>query len=141
MEHRMPSFDIAVEAPEPFFGRRFGRYACIVDESVQGPVEQRAGLGHKVFEVLRIAEIGCDVMGPVRVALALLRHRLPRAGDDPPTCVAETLDRGVPDPAACPGQQQHLSFTAHRAPTRRGKFARGSSIPSGSWWIITSAWG
>src|SRR4029077_13409784 len=129
------------ETLEPFFGRRFGRHAGIVDEGVQRPVEQLAGLRHEVFEVLRITEIGGDVMGPVRVALALLGHRLAGAGDDPPFGGAEALDRGVADPAARAGQQQYLSVTAHRAPTRRGKVDRGSSIPSGSWWMMTSALG
>src|SRR5690242_3938142 len=141
MKHRMPGFDIAVETPDPCPGRRFGRHAGIVDESVQRPVEQLACLGDEAIEILRIPEIGGDVMGPVRIALALLRHRLAGAGDDPPFGIAESLDRGVADPAARPGQQQNLSVTAHRAPTRRGKFNRGSSIPSGSWWMMTSALG
>ena len=73
----MPSFDIAVEAPEPFFGRRFGRHAGIVDERVQRPVEQLARLGDKAIEIPRVSEIGSDVLGPVRVSLTLLRHCLP----------------------------------------------------------------
>jgi hypothetical protein len=73
----MPSFDIAVETLEPFFGRRFRRHAGIVDERVQRSVERLARLGDEAVEIPGVSEVGSDVMGPVRVALALLRHRFP----------------------------------------------------------------
>ena len=37
-------------------------------------------------------EIGGDVVGPIRVALAFERHRVARAGDDPPADIAEAFD-------------------------------------------------
>src|SRR5262249_55783965 len=108
---------------------------------MQWAVNQRSRLGHEVVDILGIAEIGRDVMGPVRVAFALLRHRVTRARDDPPTGLAKALDSRVPDPAARSSQQQDLPLADHPAPTRRGKLERGSSIPSGSWWMMTSALG
>src|ERR1700730_989785 len=137
----VPFFDVAVEAAEPFLGRSLGRHAGVVDERVQRAVEKLSGLGDEVIEIGGIGEGGGDVMGPVRGALAFGRHRVPRAGDDPRAGVAEALDRGVADAAAGAGQQQDSAPTAHRAATRRGKFARGSSIPSGSCWMMISACG
>src|SRR5437868_15306214 len=76
VKHLMPSSDVAVEAAEPFFGRRFGRYAGIVNERVQWPVEQLARLGDEAIEIPRVAKIGSNMMRPVRVSLTLLRHCL-----------------------------------------------------------------
>ena len=99
---------------------------------MQRPVEIVLGLGDEAIEIGGLAEIGGDVVGPVRVAPAFRRHPLARAGDDPPPGVAEALDRRVPDAAAGAGQQQDFSFVAHCASTLRGKLERGSSTPSGS---------
>src|SRR6516162_4036615 len=141
LKHSLPIFEVAVENAEPFLGRSLWRDAGIVDERMQRAVEKLPRLGNEVLEVVRIGKIGGDMVGPVRVALAFGRHVVARTGDDPPAGIAETLDRGVPDPAAGAGQQQNLAHPAHRTATRRGKLARGSSIPSGSWWIMISAFG
>src|SRR5271170_4532647 len=133
MKHPMPVLNLAIEGAEPFSRRVLRRYSGIVDEGVQRTVEGIFRLGDKAVEIRWIAEIGGDVMGPVRVALALRRHRVARACNDPPAGIAEAFDRRMPDAAAGTGQQQDPALAAHRAATRRGKFARGSSRPSGSW--------
>src|SRR5215469_12583046 len=108
---------------------------------MQRAIEKPFRLGDKALKVDRLGEVGGDVVSPVRVALAFGRHGVARASDDPPAGIAKAFDRGMPDPAAGTGQQQDLARPAHRAATRRGKLARGSSIPSGSWWIRISAFG
>ena len=128
----MPIFKVPIEATEPLLARGLWRDSGIVHERMQRAFERILGLVDKMVEVGGVAEIGGDVVGPVWVALAFGRHGVTRAGDDPPSGVAEAFDRGVPDPAARAGQQQDLARAAHRAATRRGKLARGSSIPSGS---------
>src|SRR5262249_2869621 len=125
----------------PFLGWTLWRYPGIVDERMQCPVKKPVRLGDQVIKVVEIGEVGGNVVGPIRVALAFRRHGIPRAGDDAPAGIAKAFDGGVPDTTAGAGQQQDLAGTAHRATTRRGKLARGSSIPSGSWWIMISAFG
>ena len=51
------------------------------------------------------------------------------------------LTVACPIPRLAPVNSRTLRRAAHRAATRRGKLARGSSIPSGSWWMMISAFG
>ena len=75
VETPLPIFEVAIEATEPLLSRGFWRHSGIVDERVQRAVEKTLRLGDEVLEVRGIAEIGGDVMGPVRVAFAFLAAR------------------------------------------------------------------
>src|SRR5229473_2057262 len=80
-------------------------------------VEQCVGFGDEGVEAGGRAEIGGDMMSPVRIALAFRRHRLARGGYDLPTRRAEMPYRRVADAPARAGENEILVLDCHTGKT------------------------
>ena len=91
--------------------RALGRDAGVVHQRVELAAGQPlAHLAHRAQRVLRIGEVDLDVVLRPRGPRAILRERVPRAGDHAPARAREALDGRMPDAAACAGEDQRAAF-------------------------------
>ena len=103
----IPDLDRRVDRGEPLAALGLGRDRRIVDERMQlAMIEALLDFTDGFDRVSRISEIDLDVILRTRLPWAVLRKRVTRTGDHAPARGRETLDCGVPDPAACSGQEQ-----------------------------------
>src|SRR5260221_2835258 len=109
LEHLPPGSNIAIQATKSLLERRLRADGGIVHQGMDSlAIQNLQGLLDKDFGIISMGEINGDMMCPVRITLAILRHHIAAAGDDAPAFLAEALYRGMAYPAAGTVQDHRL---------------------------------
>src|SRR5580692_6601128 len=88
---------------------------------MQLAIETPLGLLDRRRGAFGIGQIDLNVVLGSGFPRTIFRKRMPRAGDDAPARRRETLDGGMADAAACPGQEQRTARLIARGHTRHFK--------------------
>src|SRR5580704_4342107 len=105
----MPVVARGLERTKPLAPGGLWRDRGIVDQRMQLAIEAPLGFRDCRRGVFGIGQIDLNVVFGAGFPRAIFRKRMPRAGDDAPAGRRETLDGGMADAAACPGQEQRAA--------------------------------
>ena len=104
LEDRAPTIQIAVKTSQTLLVTCFRRLRGIVHQRIETLLtDQGIRLVGKLRDAFRIGKIGWNMVGPVGIASAFLRHLFPRTGDDPPARFTEPPDGRMADAPAGAG--------------------------------------
>jgi hypothetical protein len=137
VKHLPPGPQVGRQRVQPYPAFSLRRYPGVVDQRLQPSGDQPPpDLGHRLDRVVRIGEVDLDMIVGARFPGTILRERMARAGDHPPTGRGEPLDGCMPDAPARPGQKQRLALRHRRAPSpvppgvpARPRAFKGSGAP------------